>query len=444
MAFPIEDFSKQRDDILAHLNPDSVLYSELNNKFDNCLSYANTRHQFQQLCELYALINSERCVGYFSRIKKRTLLEELNRTLFTLMRDSISADYRLAPPPMPKPEKSKGTLFQMGLFLMIALLGTFIAAVDSASIMQSVLSIVSKVTHLSNLILIPIQVAFAVLCVLTFYALELDNVAKAVGIRIFDVSVTFKLYADQAVFLQQSFELVESQMTNPDISREEFDDLKTRYQRLSVVHDTFQSKVNQAKDARDNPSTFKKVTGMITLGLAATVCGTLGALGAQACMPTLLPLIIGTAAATGPLGLGITLGVMAICFVAAAALYATIGKKQIDKFINRCWGTPARAIEELTEKNTAIARIRGNVLGSIRGKERFFAQDEELHRLRIRAGVEPIEPVNRSFNGAEARAAAPSSRVANRYAADFHERQTQRRDLGRTAHAVESKALAVP
>lgn len=442
MAFPIEDFTEQRDKILAHLNPESILYGELNAKFGRFLSYANTLHRFQELCELYALINSERCVAYFSRIKKRTLLEQLNRTLLTLIRDTISVEHRLPPPSMPKSDKSQSGYFQMGLFLLITLLGTFIAAVDSASIMQSVLSIVTKVTHLSNLILIPVQVAFAVLSVLTFYALELDNVAKAVGIRIFDVSVTFKLYADQAHFLQQSFELVETAMSNPDISRQEFDNLKAKYQRLCTVHTNFQSKVNQAREARDNPSTFKKVTGNIALGFAATVCGTLGALGAQACMPTLLPLIIGTAAATGPLGLGITLTIMVVCFVAAAALYVCIGKKQIDKFINRCWGTPARAIEDLTEKDTAINRIKGNVLGSIRGRERSFAQEEEIHRLRQRPGSELVEQP-RNFNGPERRAAASSSSGAgSRYVTNFHHHQQPRPAGDQPREVIEPIAIS--
>lgn len=441
MALPIEDFSTQRDDILKHLNPGSLLYGELNAKFGRFMSYAGAPHRFQELCELYALINSERCVAYFSRIKKRTLLEELNRTLLTLMRDFISQDYGLRPPPMPKPEKSRGSFFQIGLFLIITLLGTFIAAVDSASIMQSVLSIVTKITHLSNLILIPIQVAFAVLSVLTFYALELDNVAKAVGIRIFDVSVTFKLYADQGQFIQQSFELIESAMTNPNMTQQEFTALKNKYQRLCSVYDNFQSKVNQAKEARENPSTFKKVTGTIALGFAAIVCGTLGALGAQACLPTFLPLIIGAAAATGPLGLGITLGVMAVCFIAAAALYVCIGKKQIDKFINRCWGTPARAIEELTEKDTAITRIKGNVLGSIQGKERLFEREEEVRHLRHRAGLEPSEPRAVNFNNPERRAAAASS--ANRYNTDFHRRSPRQPDSSRQEFPTEPIALAI-
>jgi hypothetical protein len=381
MLLLIEHLYLQTNPLLTEINLPS-LHRSLNDALNNFWRHVDHPNTFDYLVEIHRVLNIPENVDYLNQIKQRKQLEEINKTVMLLIYDSLMNQYSANMGRPIKREKHQGGTFRKGLFITAAILGTIFAAVDGASIVPSLLTSFTTLGSISNFVLLPAQLAFAGLAVLIFYGLELGSIGKSLGVRAFDLGRVFKLYGKQSRIFKDSFELIQSALAKNDLSDEQNDALVQSYQRLEELYKNFSHKVELAKNAIDNPSASKKVTEKICAVAAAIVWGTVGAIGAQACVPSLLPLFVGSAVATGPLGVTVTISLMAICFVAAAVVYLGVGQRPVREFINKIWGTPSKATQRLIKKDEKIMKTQGNIQGLIKGREVADQLRKENERLK--------------------------------------------------------------
>lgn len=410
MKLPIEDFSEQTTKLLEGLDIGSTLHNTLDSAIN---SFWLSSKESEQLFRFHQTLNNDEIIKNLQDKKHAKLVEEINKSILVLIQESLKKQCALQDFFRPKTKKPKTSRLSKALLITVAILGTLFAAADGASIIQSLIGAFTALSHLSNFVLIPIQIGFAVLAVLTFYGLELNNVAKGMGVRLFDVNKTFKLYNEQSHLYKESFEYIQSALVQPNLNQKTFIELKKTNHHLKTMYGSLKNKVDQAREAQRRPSTTKTVIQKVILTIAALVCGTIGAIGAQACLPSILTLIIGASAATGPVGFGITLAVMGICFLAGALIYISIERKTTNKLIDTIWGTPAKKINQLIEKDSQIQRTKSDLAKHFEDKAEKYVLEEENRRLKAtlaqQTGKTPaVEAISvPAFNSEERRITPP-------------------------------------
>lgn len=356
----IGDLSSQTLKLQQCLDSNSPLYADISSTILKIWEPSEP-NEIIHLTKLYQLLNNTENIATFNQIKKRRLIEEINTSILTLIQENISRAYNVPIPIRASRNNNNSTSWKTGLFFLAASLISIFVAIDGASIVQAILSTFGSVASIPNIIIIPAQIFFATIAVFTFCALELNAIGKPLGIRAFDLGRVFKLYTKQSRLFESVFSMMQEAIIHHNLNNEQIDNLNNDFQLLNRCYGNFENKVNEARLAQANPTLLKKIVINSCTGVAAFVCGILGAMMAQSTMTSALPIILGASAAAGPLGIGITAGVMLACFCAAALFYITIERKAVTEFVNKVWGTPTKSVIKLIEHD----RITKNTLRNI-------------------------------------------------------------------------------
>lgn len=202
------------------------------------------------------------------------------------------------------------------------------------------------------------------------------------GISILDLGKMYKIYGKQAQVYNETFSLIEGILMRPDLPVEKFEKLKKNYSSLTNACSHLDEKCKEALKIKQQPSRRKRALRTMFSVTQAAICGALAALGAQWCFASVLPLIIGATVAAGPIGLGITLGLMGVCFILTATLCYFVQEKAITKLVNKVFGTPQKAISELIDKDQAISRKKQKVENLIACKEKTYQLERDCSWLR--------------------------------------------------------------
>lgn len=403
MKLPIEDLLVQTQQILCDIN-DKTIHTKLHRVLQRYW-LCDDPHSIKHLLAIHESFNAPEVVDYLNKIKQRKKLEEINTTILRLTSQivAIQSGSNIIE---AKTEKYRGGIFKKGLFVLLAILGTFFAAMDGGSVVPSFTTSFAALSNVSNFIVLPLQITFTLMAIIIFYGLELEDLGKSLGIRPFDLSQVFKQYSQQSRHYKKAFELIQNSLSDNNATADQITSLKESFTALNKLYGKFKDKVQEAKHVQENPSFFKSTVHKICTASAAIVWGTVGALGAQVCIPWLLPFIVSSAVATGPIGLGITLGVMTGCFVIGATIYVCVGQKMIKDAIDKVWGTPSKLTNRLIKKDQKIQNIQKNIRELFHTKETLQQLKEENQALRMRTQSITAYPTMPEFNSTERRAQA--------------------------------------
>lgn len=391
MYHPIEKFTNRLIELQGKLEVGSKLYDDMTELIAQYWEISGSTKEVAFLCKLHQLLNHPENIKIFNELKQRKLIEEINTSILTVIRDNLAKHYKVEP--QEKKDKKKVTTSKWLLFAGATLLGTLFATVDGFSIIQTIVSSISALSNIPNFILIPAQILFALAGAITFYAIESHTIGHFLGIKALHLGRVFKLYSKQADRYDEIFALMSNILIKENFSKSEFEKYQQTYAQIKQTYANFEGKVAAAKEAQSNPSTFKNAVEIVFTGCATFFCGALGALGAQTFLVSALPWLIGASAAAGPVGLGISIGLITVCFGMGALLYF-MNKKGITKIVNRLWGTPSKSIENVISKDNNIRNSQDNVHKLSAKKTDSIALEEQVryHHLINRKKAPDLEP----------------------------------------------------
>jgi hypothetical protein len=172
--------------------------------------------------------------------------------------------------------------------------------------------------------------------------------------------------------------MVRSAATLNDLDSYELESLNNNYENLKVSYEIFQTKINEAQHLQAHPSLVKTAVLRSCTCLGAVVCGVMGALMAQDFIASLLPFAIGATLASGPVGMGITIGIMSVFFITSAAIYIYFERRAISELVNKIWGTPSKTTDKLIARDSTITEHQRSINQGIQNGKRLQAYQAEL------------------------------------------------------------------
>lgn len=367
MISPTEKLSSQLVNLQKKLKEPLKKNSKLQNEFDqairNSVKSIGKQGEIKNLCQLYTFLNDPDKLSFFNSIKKRKEIEEINVSILTLIQLKIAATYKVKIPKVKKDDQQV-PFYKRALFISIASLYALFAAVDGASVFQTIIGLFSALSSIPNFVVIPIQFVFACVAVFTFCALELNAIGKPLGIRTFDLSKVFKLYTKQADLFEDTFGMLRTAALK-DFSAHGVESLEDTYESFQKTHNIFTIKVADASKAQAKPSPIRTAVNVGTTVLAACIVGILSALMAQGFLSSVLPMFLTAAVLSGPVGLGITITFMAVFFVSAALLYVALERSTVTNLVDKLWGTPKKTIDLLKTSQKTIKETKKHINGAV-------------------------------------------------------------------------------
>ncbi|MBA2654770.1 MAG: hypothetical protein H0U71_06855 [Gammaproteobacteria bacterium] len=347
MSDPSDDLEQHFSELTDTLAPDSPLRVSLYQHYQDSMG-EYVVSPIEKLCALHNLLNTPENIEIFTTLKKRKLLEDINLDILNVIQIKITRQYQLNPIAPPK-EKNRRTR-KAGLFFAITILCALVAAFDGASIAEGLISSFATFGSggFSSALLIPLQLIFAGISVALFCGFELSNIAKPLGISMFGVNNLVKNYAKQSLVYAQIFTLTQDALISKSLDRNQLEQLGRNYKLIKQCYKSLDTKVSQVRYAQENPPRWKSRVQSVYKIAAAIFCGLLTGFLAASFLSSALPWILGAGVAGGPIGIAISVGLIALFVIGSALIYANFhGKAASKEFVNKISGTPSNSVKKI-------------------------------------------------------------------------------------------------